>query len=260
MKLVRGIQVTKYLVIIALTVLIWIGCSGRQPEGTWTAEEYFKYAKEMYDDEDYFECTNEFTIIVLRYPGSSIADSAQYYLGMSHYKLEEFIISGAEFSKLVNNMSQSPLVAEAQFMLGMSFYRMSPRASLDQVYTLKALRTFQLYIEDYPRHPKREEVEKRLLELREKLAYKEFNNAELYRKMFRLKSSIIYYDIVLERYYDTSWADDALLGKALTYIDLEEYQKAKEQLILLKNKFPGSDLDYTIERNLRKVTYYLDED
>ena len=41
---------TKYLVIIALTVLIWIGCSGRQPEGTWTAEEYFKYAKTKFND------------------------------------------------------------------------------------------------------------------------------------------------------------------------------------------------------------------
>ena len=251
---------TKFIVFTLLTVLFWIGCSGRQPEGTWTAEEYFEYAKEMYNDEDYFECTNEFTIIVLRYPGSSIVDSAQYYLGMSHYQLEEFIISAAEFSKLVNTMSQSPLVPEAQFMLGMSYYQMSPRASLDQVYTLKAIKAFQTFIEDYPRNPKREEVEKRLLELREKLAYKEYNNAELYRKMYRLKSSLIYYDIVLERYYDTSWADDALLGKALTYMDLEEYQKAKEQLVLLQNKFPDSDLSYAVERNLRKVAYYLDEE
>ena len=105
MKLVRGIQVTKFIVFILLTVLFWIGCSGRQPEGTWTAEEYFEYAKDMYADEDYFECTNEFTIIVLRYPGSSIVDSAQYYLGMSHYQLDEFIISG--FTKRVLPVGRS---------------------------------------------------------------------------------------------------------------------------------------------------------
>ena len=66
-------------------------------------DTFEEYAKDMYDDENFFEATNEFTIIILRFPGSSVADSAQFYLGMSHYQLEEYIISGAEFSKLINN-------------------------------------------------------------------------------------------------------------------------------------------------------------
>lgn len=259
MKLGRGIQVTKYFFVLLLTTLIWLGCSGRSPEPSWTAEEYFKYAQELYDDEDYYECANEFTIIILRYAGSSVADSAQFFLGMSHYQLEEFIISGAEFSKLINNMPQSPLVPDAQYMLGMGYYEMSPRAALDQEYTKRALRAFQLFIEDFPRHAKREDVEKKLLELREKLARKEFLNAELYRKMFRLRSSLIYYDIVLERYYDTSWVDDALLGKALVYIDLEDWANAREQLLIFKDKFPDSDLNYAVERSLRKVSSNIDD-
>jgi outer membrane protein assembly factor BamD len=259
MRLGRGIQVTKYFCVIILTTLIGFGCSGRSPEPTWKAEEYFEYARELYDDEDYYESANEFTIIILRYAGSSVADSAQYYLGMSHYQLEEYIISASEFSKLINNMPQSPLVPDAQFMMGMSYYEMSPRAALDQEYTNKALRAFQIFIEDYPRHGRREDVEIKLLELREKLAQKEFSNADLYRKMFRLRSSLIYYDIVLERYYDTSWADDALLGKALVYIELEEWENARENLLIFKDKFPDSDLNYAVERSLRKVSSNIDD-
>jgi outer membrane protein assembly factor BamD len=259
MRIGRGIEVTKYYFIILLVTSIWLGCSGRSPESSWTAEEYFEYAQELYDDEDYFEAANEFTIIILRYAGSSVADSAQYYLGMSHYQLEEYIISAAEFSKLVNNMPQSPLVPDAQYMLGMSYYEMSPRAALDQEYTKKALRAFQLYLEDFPQHNKRDDVEKKLFELREKLAQKEFLNADLYRKMFRLRSSLIYYDIVLERYYDTSWADDALVGKALVYIELEEWVKAREQLLIFQDKFPDSDLEYIVERSLRKASSNIDD-
>jgi len=251
--------VIKYYFVILLTTLIWLGCSGRSPEPSWTAEEYFEYAKELYSDEDYFESSNEFTIIILRYAGSSVADSAQYYLGLSHYSLGEYIISAAEFSKLINNMPQSPLVPDAQFMLGMSYYQMSPRAALDQEYTKKALRAFQLYVEDFPSHSRREEVEIKLLELREKLAEKEFLNAELYRKMYRLRSSLIYYEIVLERYYDTTWADNALVGKALVYIELEEWENARENLLMFKDKFPDSDLDYTVERGLQKVSSKLDD-
>ncbi len=212
-------------IIVVVLALIWIGCSGRSPESTWTAEEYYEYAKELYDDEDYFEATNEFTVVILRYPGSSVADSAQFYLAMSHYDLEEYIISAAEFSKLMNNMSRSPLVPDATYMLGMSYYQMSPRPALDQEYTEKALRAFQLFIEDFPGHEKREEVERRLLELREKMAEKYYLNAELYRAMLWINSSVIYYDIVLERYYDTSWADDAMLGKANTLIDMEAFDE-----------------------------------
>jgi outer membrane protein assembly factor BamD len=241
-------------------LIVIIGCSGRSPEASWTAEEYFGYAKELYDDEDYFEATNDFTIVILRYAGSAIADSAQFYLGMSHYMLAEFIISAAEFSKLVNNMTQSPLVPDAQFMLAMSYYEMSPRAALDQEYTIKAMREFQLFLEDFPTHEKREDVEKKLLELREKMAQKAFMNADLYRKMLRIKSSLIYYDIVLERYYDTTWADDAMVGKAEAFIDMGEYDKAREQLVLAKNKFPDTELTFTIEKLMRKVSFSSDDE
>jgi outer membrane protein assembly factor BamD len=143
-------------------------------------------------------------------------------------------------------------------MLGMSYYEMSPRASLDQEYTIKAMKAFQIFIEDYPLHEKREEVDKILLELREKLAYKTYDNAELYRKMLRFRSSLIYYDLVLERFYDSSWADDALLGKAQTYIELDDYIKAREQLLIFKDKFPNSDQTYIVDRLLREISYNLD--
>jgi outer membrane protein assembly factor BamD len=255
-----GDDVIKYFILTMILILFGIGCSGRSPEPTWTAEEYYHYAIELYEDQDYFEATNEFTVIILRYPGSTVADSAQYFLGMSHYMLDEFIISAAEFSKLVNNMPQSPLVPDAQYMLGMSYYNMSPRPALDQEYTEKALRAFQLYVEDFPGHKNREEVEKKLMELREKLAEKAFLNAELYRKMVWYQSSLIYYDIVLERYYDTSWADDAMLGKAIVYTEIGEWQEAKKVLLELEEKFPNTDLSYTITRYMRKVETSEDEE
>jgi len=111
----------------------------------------------------------------------------------------------------------------------------------------------QNFLEDYPRHEKREDAERKINELREKLAEKQWKNAELYRKMMEYKSSLIYYDIVLEQYYDTGFADDALYGKALIFMDREEYQDAKEQLLLLKNKFPESDLLPAAERLLRQA-------
>jgi len=228
-------------------------CSGRKPEASWTASEYFKYAKEMYDDEDYFDAVNELTVVSLRFPGSSVSDSAQYYLGMCHFQMSEYIISASEFNKLIEEMPKSPLVPEAQLMLGQSYYELSPRAELDQEYTEKAIREYQTFLEDFPTHSKKEEVEQKLLGLREKLAEKQWRNAEIYRKMGEYSASIIYYDLVLSSYYDTEFADDAQFGKALVYIDREDWLKAKNELVYFKEKYQHSELITKADEKLNDV-------
>ena len=228
-------------------------CSGRQPESGWTAEEYYRYAKEKFDDEDYFDAVNDFTVVILRFTGSSVSDSAQYYLATSHYYMDEYIIAAAEYSKLVNTMSESPLVADAQFMLADSYYQLSPRAALDQEYTQKAIREFQIFLEDFPTHPRREEGERKLFELREKLAQKMFDTAELYRSMKEYTSSIIYYNIVLDKYYDSSYADKAQYNKALVYMEIEDYSQAKEELLIFKDKFPQSELSSDVDLLLKQI-------
>jgi len=233
--------------------LILFSCGGPKPESNWTAAEYFKYSKEMYEDEDYFEAVNEFTVITLRYPGSIYSDSAQYYLGMCHFQMDEFIISAAEFNKLIEEMSRSPLVPEAQYMLAESYSQLSPRAELDQQYTMQAIKQFQIFLEDFPINEKKEDVEKKLLALREKLAEKEWRNAEIYRKMRKLRASLIYYDIVLNNFYDTDFADDAQFGKSLVYMELEEWQNAKNNFILFKEKYPDNELLKEVDEKLAKI-------
>jgi outer membrane protein assembly factor BamD len=160
---------------------------------------------------------------------------------------------------LINNMPQSPLVPESQYMLGESYYQLSPRPALDQEYTLKALREFQSFVEEYPLSPHRTDAEKKIAELRDKLACKEWLNAELYRKMQEYTSSLIYYDVILERYYDTDYAEKALFGKALVYLKMKEYDKAKEQFLAFRDKYPNSELKDLVEKNLDQSIRQLEK-
>lgn len=243
----------KQIFCIVTIIVVFIACGRRKVDPGWTAEEYYKYAKVKYDDENYLGAQQDFDVVVLRYGGSIFADSAQYFLGMCHYYMDEFLISAVEFRKLITDRPQSPLLVDAQYMLAESYYKMSPRPSLDQEYTLKALKEYQLFLEDFPFDEKKEEAEKKILELRNKLARKNLQNAELYRKMGKLRSSLIYYDIVLNSYYDSEWADDALFGKAIVYINMDDLKQAKEELELFKEKFPDSDILYKVEEKLLDV-------
>ena len=156
-------------------------------------------------------------------------------------------------------MNQSRLVPQAQLRLAESYYALSPRAALDQEYTQKAIKEYQYFVEENPDNPKREEAERRIVELRNKLSKKEYNNAEIYRKMKEFAAALIYYDLVLEKYYDTDWADDALFGKINTLIESEDFDQALQEIAKFEQQFPNSDLLKKIKEFKTEVTKAQDE-
>ena len=129
-----------------------------------------------------------------------------------------------------------------QFKLAECYYNMSPRASLDQQYSEKSIRAYQNFIDDFPTNKHRPDAEKKVIKLRDRLSKKKYLSAEIYRKMRKYRAALIYYDEVLGSYYDSVWADDAMLGKIKTYIEQEDYIKAKNEIDKFKQQFQISEL------------------
>ena len=234
--------------ILVLISFLLLYCGGNSPQPDWTARDFFHAAKEKYDDESYFEAVNDFTVVLLRFAGSTVADSAQYYLADSHYMMGDYLIAGVEFEKLVNSYTQSPLVRKAQYRLAQSYNSLSPRSSLDQKYTTKAIREYQYFIEEFPADSLKEKAERKILTLRNKLGKKEYENAEIYRKMNEFSAAIVYYDQVLAKYYDTDWADDAQFGKIRAYLDAEDADQALLEAAKFEQQFPQSELKEDLDQ------------
>ena len=246
-------------VFIVFVALFLINCGGNKPTADWSARDFFNAAKEKYDDESYFESANDFTVVLLRFAGSLIADSAQYYLAESHFMMGDYLIAGVEYEKLINDMNQSPLVRQAQLKLADSYYELSPRSALDQEYTLKAIREYQYFVDEYPGDSLKENAEKRIIELRGKLSEKEWKNAEIYRKMKEFKAALIYYDEVLGKFYDTEWADDAQYGKIITLIEAEDIDQANLELTKFEQQFPTSELLEQVKDSKKEIAELQDE-
>ncbi|NOX35977.1 MAG: outer membrane protein assembly factor BamD [Calditrichaeota bacterium] len=223
---------------ILVGLLIWaLGCSPKINKQALGPDEYFEYAKKKFDDGDYFEAATEFTVIVLKFSGNPVVDDAQYYLAESHFKMKEYLVAIAEYEKLVQDYPESPYVPLAQFKIGMSYHKLSLRPELDQEYTLKAIRQFQRFIEEYPYHELKSNAEKFIQELRAKLGKKKLMAAEIYRKMGHYPAAIIYYDIVLEEYYDTPAAAEALYWKAECQYQLHQYEEARATFTAFIEKY-----------------------
>jgi outer membrane protein assembly factor BamD len=223
-----------------LLALIDIACGHTSVTAILSAEDRFALGKMKYNNRDFLEAINEFEVVRLQFPGSTIADSAQYYLGECHYQQDEFLLAAEEYQTLRRNMPASSLVPLAQYKIALCYYNLSPKAPLDQSYTRRAIDEFQAFIEYYPNNELLKDAETKIVELNSKLAQKLFESGQLYLKMNNSKGALIYYDLVIEKYHDTPFAELALLGKVKALIARKRYDEAKSEIEKYFDKYPSS--------------------
>lgn len=225
----------------ALILLLLYGCASSVDTANMQAKDRLKYAMELYNDESYDVAIIEFEAILLQYPGSEVIDDAQYYLAMCRFNRSEFLLAGYEFSKLISNIAASEYVAEAQFMLAECYYRLSPHYSLDQKYTRKAIEEFQAFIDFFPTNEKVQECERKINELNNKLAEKEYSAANIYRKMEYYAAAILAYANVMELYHDTEFAPRAAYNKILLLIERNQKVEARKEIINFLSRYPEDE-------------------
>lgn len=240
-----------------MTVIFLQSCSssGGSDIKTENPESAYLIAKSRYDKKEYYDAIEDFNLIKLKFSGSSIIDKAVYYLGMSYYKQEEYILAIYEFETMVKNYPTSSFSEDSRYMLAMCYFRLSPEYYLDQTYTGYALREFQNFIDLYPSSKYKTDSEKRMKELKNKLAYKTLMNAEMYFNLGNYKSAIVYYNNLLENYFETDYADDALYGKIQALIKKKNYDEARKEIERFEKRFPGSNLKgkvFSLKSNLQE--------
>jgi len=240
---------------LALILFLIFGCSGSKDTTMMSADEHLAYAMEMYNDEDYQFSIKEFQAIILQFPGNTVNDDAQYYLGMSYFKDGQYLLAAYEFSKLIRDIKGSEFVSDAQFMLGESYYQLSPPYQLEQSYTKKAITEFQAFIDFFPTDPKVEEAERKINELNLKLAEKLFRSAEIYEKMEYYNASIEYYTKVYEMYHDTKFAPEAMYRKIKILLEKERFAKAVETMGLFIKRYPDSEYFSEIKNTYDEMSF-----
>lgn len=228
------------LILLFSSTLIW-NCSSSVDTTTLTSEQHLEYAKKLMLDEEYDDAVKEFQSILLQYTGSSISDDAQYFLGFTYFKKEQYLLSAYEFSKVIKDFPASDFVQDAQFMLGESYFQLSPDFQLEQSYTKKAIEEFQAFIEFFPTHPKVDEAEKKIAELYSKFAEKEYQNAVIYEKMEYYNAAIQYYENVKNTYFDSKFAPLAHYRLINLLILKNKKDEALRNIADYIKKYPNDD-------------------
>lgn len=240
------------VVLSALLASLLVGCGGGS-ELTYTGpQEAYQKGVAEFEDGDYDTAIRFFRAVFDYGRGNEWAPAARFKLAMAQRELGKHLVAANEFRRFAQLYRNDERVPEAQFERANSYYLRSPSYQLDQSDSQEAISLFRLFIDRYPNHELVAEAEKKIDELRAKLAHKEFASGRLYERREMWGAATTVYEKAFDNYPDTPWADDVLLGAVRSYVEYgdrsverlqaERYQKAIDHYNRLAQLFPDSGL------------------
>lgn len=219
-------------------MIVAASCADRNSGRIREPKEIFDEAVLKFEDRDFIEAKQLFDIIKLQYPASEFAEYSQYYLGECEFEEKNYILAAFNYNSLRRVYPSSSYSKISMYKAALCYYHLSPSFERDQEYTKKAINYFQEFQYSYPNDSLFNEAEERISELRDKLAHKEYNTAELYIKLSSPRSSIVYYDEVINKYDDTKYYEPAYYGKTSVLVSLRRYDEALGLINLYDKLFP----------------------
>jgi len=239
----------KYTHYILLLLLLITSCKTGSQFEPKTAEEAFAEGLRLFNKKNYTEALSFFDMIKLQFPGSAIADKAQYYTAEINFIRNEFILASFNYNRVRTNYPGSEFAKISLYKAGLSQYIMSPSFHKDQEYTLKAIKTLQDYQYFYPDKEDSlyKETDRMIIECRNKLGEKEYMIAELYIKLGSPRSALIYYESVLRNFDDTKYYELAFLGKIESLYRMRRIEEAKNTELTYRTLFPSGKYFKEIE-------------
>ena len=110
----------------------------------------YDLAERYFNEGDYKRANRLYEQIAPRYVGKPQGERVMFFFADSYFKTEQYYLSGYQFERFIKSYPNSDKLQEAIFLEGKSYYMLSPRYSLDQTDTDKALAKLQNFINTYP--------------------------------------------------------------------------------------------------------------
>lgn len=178
----------------------------------------YKKSMSLYQSGEYSDAAEAFETVIELGRGTDYGQEAQFYLAESYFNDGRYLLASAEYARYTTLYPRADKREEAHFKEAYSYYKLSPRYKLDQKHTRTAIEKFQLYNSRYPDSERVKETAQYITELRSKLAKKLYYSANLYQRTKSYEAAIVYYDLTIENYPESNWAQRALVDKISTYV------------------------------------------
>lgn len=178
--------------LLSCTIVFLASCSEYQKVLKNTdAKAKYDMAEKLYNEGDYKRAVRLFEQIAPQYVGKPQGERVMFFFADSYFKTEDYYLAGYQFERFVKSYPRSEKIQEASFLGAKSYYMLSPRYSLDQTDTDKALSKLQTFINTYPESEYFEEANAMATELTTKKEKKEIEIAKQFNKLGKFNYPIL---------------------------------------------------------------------
>jgi len=201
----------KRFFLLMLSATLLVSCSEYQ-KALKSEDSGLKYAQaeKKYNDGKYNKAIRLFEQMAPNYKGKPQAEKMFYMFAQSYYKTEQYYLAGFQFETFAASYPRSEKAEEASYLSAKSYANTSPRYSLDQVDTEKAIDKLQAFIDKYPDSEFLKEANETMTKLRGKLEKKAYEVAYGYNKISDYKSAIVAFDNFVSDFPGTPYKEKAL--------------------------------------------------
>ena len=240
----------------------------------------YEYAKECYANGKYTRAITLLTDLITIEKGTDNAQESLYMLAMAEYNSMDYEGAAQAFKRYYQSYPKGYLAEMSHYYEGLSLYMSTPEPRLDQSMTVSAIAAFQTYLDLYPDAKLKENAQKKLFELQDKLVLKELYSARLYYNLGsyfgncmdggnNYEACIVTSQNALKDYPYTSMREEfsvlimkskfELAEQSIDEKRLDRYQDAEDECYGFLNEFPDSKEKITAQRCIEKCKKHTGE-
>ncbi|NKI25948.1 outer membrane protein assembly factor BamD [Arenibacter sp. 6A1] len=228
----------------------------------------YDLAEKFYDEGDYKRANRLLEQIAPKYIGKPQGERVMFFLANSYFENRDYNMAGYQFERFLKSYPKSDKAVEAGFLGAKSYYKLSPKYSLDQTDTDKALMKLQNFINTYPDAEYMAEANIMAKELTTKKERKAFEIAKQYNTIGEfdysfLTPAVTAFDNFISDNPGSVYREDALYYKFMAstslamnsfdYLKKQRLTDAKSVYTVLKKYYPESGYLKDANKTLEKI-------
>lgn len=235
----------------------------------------YDLAEKYYKEGDYKRSTRLYEQITPKYVGKPQGERVMFFFADSYFKSKSYYLSGYQFERFIKSYPQSDKIQEAVFLEAKSYFKLSPKYSLDQTDTDKALGKLQNFINTYPESEYFAEANEMAQDLTRKKQKKEIEIAKQFDKLGEFNFPILVSALASLNNFiadnpGSVYREDAYFYRVKASVNLaenstplkrkERYEEAKGYFDAMMKSYPEGKFSKKVENLGKKITKELNQE
>lgn len=197
------------LSVIVLGTLVLTSCGGFEKVKRSNDVNYkLTMANNYFEKKEYLKSRELYEGLMPVMKGTKNFEPMFFRYAMSLYLMKDYLSASYYFKNFTASFPNSKDADEAAYLHAYCLYKMSPKATVEQTNTFKAMEALQTYLNTHPDSKHLDEANKYIAASKAKLELKAASAAKLYYDITQYRAATVAYQIVINDFPGSASMDE----------------------------------------------------